>query len=100
MTEPTSTYRVRSEESHSIAVIRAVAEEHGVDPVDLDVCLYDHIDPGAFDTLLEDRSKDSVLYVTFEMANCVIMVDSEGAIEITRSFTGGSPTETNAISTS
>lgn len=46
-------------ESPSRAVIEAVAEREGVEPVDLTVPLYEAIDPDALDTLLQESSMTS-----------------------------------------
>lgn len=49
--EPTG--RDAAEARTSIAVIRAVASKEGVDPTDLDVPLYDAVDPSALDSLFQ-----------------------------------------------
>lgn len=46
-------HRAPVETRTSMAVIRAVASEEDVDPTDLDVPLYDAVDPGALDSLFE-----------------------------------------------
>lgn len=79
-----TTHTVSDTESPSIAVVTAVADANGIDPVDLEACLYDHIDPGALDTLLDSVSSETgQVSVTFEMAGCRVTIDSTGKIIVT-----------------
>jgi len=53
------------------AVLQAVAQAHGLDPIELDEPLYEAIDPDALDHLVE--SSDEVT-VTFRYCGCVVTV--------------------------
>jgi hypothetical protein len=75
---------VAPDETVSSAVVRAIATVKGVDPVDLDERLYDHIEPDALDTLLESKSGDSEteIQVSFSMSGCDIDVFDAGKIVV------------------
>lgn len=53
MVQSTDVYESASDESVSTAVIRALAAATGKDPMDMDIQLYDAIDPDALDALYE-----------------------------------------------
>lgn len=53
MTQCQMTYCPTTDESVSEVVVRGIADAKCVDPIDLDVRLYDYIDPCALDRLFE-----------------------------------------------
>ncbi|WP_436347955.1 HalOD1 output domain-containing protein [Natronorubrum sp. FCH18a] len=57
----------------------AVAALEGVDPIDLDFTLYDHIYPDALDTLIQSGN----VTITFTVAQYDIHVTPSGTIRIT-----------------
>lgn len=65
-------------------VINEVAEERGVDPIDLPP-LYDVIDPDALDKLFPRGIGDAATTgrVVFTLAQCEVVVHSTGEIEVT-----------------
>lgn len=63
----------------STAVIEAVSEEEGVDPVDLHDSLYDAIDPDALETLFRNGTG----YVVFEYHGYEVAVDSDQNVDVT-----------------
>lgn len=84
MTNTRVTRRIDSDESTSTSVVEAVASAKGVDPIDLDDCLYDYIDPGALDTLIGGGDRpDSDLCLSFTMADCYVTLDRSGLITVT-----------------
>lgn len=52
--------------SPSVAAVEALASVEGVDPLELDVALYDHVDPEALDALI-DGEKPRSIRVTFSV---------------------------------
>lgn len=64
--------------SVSERVILAVADEHGVDPVELDP-MYWSLDPDALDALFRDR-KTETLQVRFRLWGCEVVVDGDGTV--------------------
>lgn len=79
------TYEVRADETTSEAVIRAVSTVRGVDPVEMDACLYDAIDPTVLDAVFESGEgyEDENRNLTFTFAGCEVAVDSGGRIAVT-----------------
>ena len=78
-------YEVRADESTSEAVIRAVSTVRGVDPVDMDACLYDAIDPAVLDAVFETAETDTPdenrrLIFTFD--GCEVEVRSDGVVSV------------------
>ncbi|SEQ40490.1 HalOD1 output domain-containing protein [Natrinema salaciae] len=72
----------------SIAIVESVAAHEGVDPVDLEVPLYDVIDPDALDTLLQGASKDEPtepLEIEFTYVGYDVTVTRDGAVHVTES---------------
>lgn len=71
-------------EPPSQAVIELVAEAEDVDPVDLDVPLYDAVDPEALDALFESTAGSSRLngQTTFEYLGHTVVVASDGTVEL------------------
>ena len=68
----------------SHAVVVAVAEQNGVDPLDLDERLYDCIDPDALDTLFASTGRDACGAVQFVMAGCHVEVSARRRVTVER----------------
>lgn len=68
----------------SHAVVVAVAELNGVDPLDLNERLYDCIDPDALDALFASTGQDACGTVQFLMAGCHIEVSAERLLRAER----------------
>lgn len=86
MPEDPQTPGAHTNESISTKVVAAVAEANGVDPIELDEPLYEVVDPDALDALFRSRADGSRLpygRVTFSMAGCEVVVDSEGHVVAT-----------------
>ena len=84
MTQDKEVYRPSPEESISTAVVRAVADTRGVDPVDLDVRLYDYVDPCALNRLFAangDASSQNC-HVSFTVADCHVDLDGSQKIVV------------------
>ncbi|MFD1515260.1 HalOD1 output domain-containing protein [Halomarina rubra] len=65
------------------AVVEAVAETKGVDPLSLEPPLYDVLDPEALDSLYSSPTRtETPLRVSFSYADCTVTVDSDGQILI------------------
>lgn len=74
-----------ADEVTSQAVVTAVAEETGTDPIELDP-LYNAVDSDALNTLLrshEPVSDGSLLQVQFTYAGCEVHVASDGTVQAT-----------------
>lgn len=68
-------------------VIESVADANGVDPTDLDVRLYDVVDPDALDHLFRTELNGGSPpngQVTFTLAGCEVVVTSTGNVTVTR----------------
>jgi hypothetical protein len=62
----------------STAVIEAIADIESVEPKDLDLRLYDAIDPEALERLCDDAESDLVL--EFSVADYRVRVTGEGTV--------------------
>ncbi|WP_246982817.1 HalOD1 output domain-containing protein [Halorientalis marina] len=94
MVKAPETYDVEVGETVSEAVVRAVANEQGVDPVTMDACLYDVIDPHALDTVFADRdTTDGERRVSFTFDGYRVAVDESRTVFVTEQETteGASP---------
>ncbi|MBV0923840.1 hypothetical protein KTS45_06450 [Halomicroarcula limicola] len=60
----------------SEAVVYAVAAAKGVDPLDLDERLYDHVNPEALDELFREPDSERHAALTFSMAGCRIEIEN------------------------
>ncbi|QLD91194.1 hypothetical protein HWV07_07185 [Natronomonas salina] len=86
--QPTS-----SDESVSETVVTAVADAKGVDPLDLDP-LYDSIDPDALDSLFGHAGAgSSIAKLSFEMADCEVLVRGSGEVVVTPTTGAGDRVE-------
>jgi len=63
----------------SEAVVAAVADREGVDPIDLDRPLYDAIDPDALDDLFEN----SAVRVQFDYLGYTVSIGQGGTVCVT-----------------
>ena len=63
----------------SAVVVEAVAEEEGVEPVDLRDPLFDEINPDALDALFRNVTG----HVVFEYHGYEVKVDSNGKVDVT-----------------
>jgi len=64
-------------------VVSAIAENEGVDPMDLDPPLFDAIDPDALDNLFNVKTADG--RVTFSYDGSDVTVTSEGDVRVSDS---------------
>lgn len=58
------------------ALVEALADLEKVDPKELDVVLYDYVDPNALDELIA-RSKRSDVLLTFDIEDYHVEIDGE-----------------------
>lgn len=63
----------------STAVVVALADARGVDPLELDDPLHDWLDPDALDAVVESMESG---HVTFEVGTHRVLVDAEGSITV------------------
>lgn len=66
-------------ESTSMRVIDAIAAEAGVDPLDLEIPLFEAINPEALDRLFRN---DVDCTVTFDYADYGVTVSSDGTVTV------------------
>ena len=85
MTQGKEIYRPLPEESISTAVVRAVADARGVDPVDIDVRLHDYVDPCALNCIFAANGDASSrnYRVSFTVADCHVYLDGSRKIVVT-----------------
>lgn len=76
----------------SVAVVEAVAERRGVDPLELPA-IWESIDPDALDKLFETDTAGP-FSVSFEAAGCRVTVHDDGRISTRRLEDSGDPRET------
>lgn len=81
--------------SPSATIVEEVAAREGVDPVDLDVPLYDAIDPEALDEAVRSASdRGSGLRIEFVYHGYDVVVESTGAVHVAeRPDSSPSPTD-------
>lgn len=76
--QPVTSCRLQADESPSHAVITNIAEQEGIDPLDMSPPLYDVLDPEALDRLLEPRYDGTArpdVDVTFTYRGYTVTVD-------------------------
>ncbi|WP_317176186.1 HalOD1 output domain-containing protein [Halomontanus rarus] len=74
-------------ESPTQAILRGISALKGIDETDLDP-LYNHIEADSMERLIEhSRDYDSKVSIKFSFEGCVVRVDGEGDIGITRDNT-------------
>ena len=70
------------DESTSTAVVSAVADAKGVDPLDLEP-LYEVVDGDALDAMFAGHDGSSSLELRFSMAGCEVVVRGEADVSVT-----------------
>lgn len=75
-------YRRFRSERLSEAVVRAVADAEGVDPIDLDTPLYEAIDPDALDRLFESQKGRPTGRLTFSYRGYDVCVTADGQLTL------------------
>ncbi|MFC4360019.1 HalOD1 output domain-containing protein [Halobium salinum] len=68
------------------AVVEAVAEATGIDPLKLDTRLYDVVDPDGLEQVFGKKADGAIRTggrLTFELAECEVTVYSEGRVVVT-----------------
>lgn len=83
---------IASSETVSEAVVEAVADAKGVDPLDLDP-LYDTIDPDALDSIFGGPSGTSSAEIRFEMDACEVVVREAGEVIVASTPRASEPAE-------
>lgn len=64
----------------SEALVEQLAESEGVEPWELELTLYDYVDPDALDSLFRPGSGGG--YVVFEIDGRVAFLDSDGTVQV------------------
>jgi hypothetical protein len=74
----------RSAENESLleTVVWAVAEAKDVDPMDIDVPLYDSIDPDALEQLFGEDSPQIDARLSFTLADCDVVVRGDRTVVV------------------
>lgn len=84
MTLPPEVYERGDGESVGETVIRAVADLNDFDPLEMDQCLYDMVDPAALERLCgDDCERETETRVSFEFDGYWVTVDSAGTVFVT-----------------
>lgn len=65
----------------SIAVVEAIAAMDGIDPTELDVVLYDYLDPDALDRLFRSQTGGD-LEVEFRVRDLLVTIRADGSLGI------------------
>ena len=79
-------------------IVERIADREGVDPVDLDVLLYDVIDPDALDALTNgtgDRQPQATLRVEFTYYGYPVTVRENGRVIIDEQPVGANTDESS-----
>jgi hypothetical protein len=86
MTPIPKVYEQTDRESVGDTVIRAVADRKGVDPLELDECLYDVIEPAALDALCgsgaREKANPGETRVSFVFEGYRVTADGSGTITL------------------
>ncbi|MFB6150931.1 MAG: HalOD1 output domain-containing protein [Haloarculaceae archaeon] len=81
----------------SAAIVRGVAELRGCDPIELDFCLADHVDPDALDALFgENRTNSSTLQLTVDTDDFRVILTSDGYVTVSEPETAAGESQTAA----
>jgi hypothetical protein len=83
MVESPEVYGPEQGETVCETVVRALADSKGVDPTDLDVHLYDVIEPDALDRLFDSRSDATGRRASFTLADRRVVVDESRTVYVT-----------------
>lgn len=73
--------REESGSAPSVAVVRAIAKEKGVDPAELTPPLVSAVDPDALDALFE-RNGTAGIRLSFEYGEYTVTVSDSGDVEV------------------
>ena len=76
----------------SVEIVQRIAASEGVDPQDLDVPLYDVIDPDALETLVAG-ARDGSFEVAFTYHGYDVVVDGEGTVSVNEPQPGEDATD-------
>ncbi len=99
MSETASTHveAVGHEGDVSQAVVMAVAEAKGIDPLELEP-LYDIVDPDALNRLFRPSAgtRESSLVFQFTMAGCAVEIHGDGEVSVTPQVSADGPAKTIA----
>lgn len=86
MTPIPKVYEQTDGESVGDTVVRAVADRKGVDPLELDECLYDVIEPAALDALCGSAARDKTnpdeTRVSFVFEGYRVTADGSGTVTL------------------
>ncbi|WP_226023813.1 HalOD1 output domain-containing protein [Halomicrobium salinisoli] len=63
-------------------ILEALADEAGVDPVELSPPLADVVDPDALDALLERADPDAEVAVRFEYQEYEVVARADGGVDV------------------
>ncbi|WP_226012265.1 HalOD1 output domain-containing protein [Halomicrobium salinisoli] len=98
MSQDTQIYRLSEGESLSQAVVHTLAHVRGVEPTNLDVRLFDAVDPDALDDLFApaDGASERSGSVAFEIAGCRIEIHGTSRVLVTPSEDARSAPEITA----
>lgn len=83
MTGNQHVYTTSPTEPLSQTIVYGIADAKGIDPMDLDDCLYDCIDPEALDQLFGPSGGDLVGTFSFTMAGCRVEVERGEKVIVT-----------------
>jgi len=83
MVESPDVYEPEPEETVCDTVLRALADSKGVAPTNLDVQLYDVIDPDALDRLFDSRGGATGRRVSFTVGDRRVVVDESRTVYVT-----------------
>ncbi|NHN49761.1 hypothetical protein G9464_20220 [Halostella sp. JP-L12] len=79
---PTTVERSAENESLPETVVWAVADAKGVDPMDIDVPLYDSVDPDALERLFGEDSPQFDARLTFTLADCDVVIRGDRTVVV------------------
>jgi len=91
MVEAPDVYEPMTGETVSNTVVRALADSKDVEPTELDVCLYDVVDPDALDRLCESAD-GSHCRIGFTYDDRRVVVDGSGTVHVTTDRDGATAT--------
>lgn len=88
--------RTAQNESITEAIVWAVAEAKDIDPLELDVPLYERIDPDALERILETESFEG--RIGFSIADCEVVVYADRRVVVTGGTDATAQTAASAVS--
>ncbi|QIO22084.1 HalOD1 output domain-containing protein [Haloarcula sp. JP-L23] len=83
MTGTQHVYTTSPSEPLSQTIVYGIADAKGIDPMDLDECLYDCIDPEALDELFDSSNGSLVGTFSFSMSGCRVEVERGQKVIVT-----------------